>query len=59
MGKGDWRRPTQVSPAEAQRNWDEAFGKRDIPNLMPEDEREAMDREKAELDCLTRESPNE
>ena len=49
MGKGDWRRPTQISREEETRRWEEALGPAKLPNCMPEAERLQLEHEKFRL----------
>ena len=48
MSKGHRRRPTQITPDEEQRRWDEAFGPRPVfaPGMvMSEEDRKALTQE--------------
>ena len=38
MGKGDWRRPSQVSREEEAKRWEEAFGTGPKLNIMTPEE---------------------
>ena len=60
MGKGDWRRPTQISRDEETKKWDEAFGPRPERhlNVMSEEDRAEMEAEKLRL-ARELETPNE
>lgn len=49
MSKGSWRRPTQVSRAEEEARWAEAFGPPKSLNIMPEEERQQLEHEKFRL----------
>jgi hypothetical protein len=40
MGKGDWRRPTQISRAEADANYEAVFGVRKLNNMSDEDRKD-------------------
>jgi hypothetical protein len=56
VGKGDWRRPTQVSREEADANWEAIFGTKKLNNMSDED-REKLHEETNEplTDSSTRE----
>lgn len=49
MGKGDWKRPSSLSKEEEARRWEEAFGPRQVPNVMSDEDRRVMEEEKARL----------
>jgi len=49
MSKGSRRRPCQVSRSEEEARWEAAFGKRNIPTVMPDSEREALLAERDQL----------
>lgn len=49
MGKGDWRRPTQVSKQEERDRWEAAFGSDPRLPIMSEEDRLEMEAEKARL----------
>lgn len=48
MGKGDWRRPSQISEEQERANWEAVFGKKKL-NVMSDEERAEMEAEKARL----------
>jgi hypothetical protein len=50
MGKGSHRRPSDLTEAEMQAKWDEAFGPRPLPNVMSDEDREGLARELEEDD---------
>lgn len=49
MGKGDWRRLSQVPPEVVAENWEAVFGKKKL-NIMSDEERVQMEREKDEIE---------
>lgn len=57
MSKGDWRRPSQVPPEQYDKNFEEAFGKKEFvktwdpskdPDLNPDGSRKDEDTEESD-----------